>query len=177
METSDDQSNAHWNCAYTDVNRWRGECLHHCSTAESAVTKTLIALSEACQGGQKVALRHLIGQRFEDLSSAIGPQGPFAEIGKSAHKALATYREKHEEFRTHLCHGVMEVLLDRSRDWTVIVTNLAITGKRANQTVQLLRQKDAEEKLAALKFDTKRLAATLGQVRSQLRQVVSVAQN
>ena len=81
-----------WDAICQEVNAWRGACMHHFSVVEEAVTKTLLALSEAEGASSKVRLRHLIGQRFEDLELAIGPDGPFAEIGKTAARALAQFR-------------------------------------------------------------------------------------
>src|SRR5688500_13018897 len=65
------------------VNEWRGRCLHSFSCAETAVTECLLVLSKVPGRGEKVQLRHMMGQRYEDLASAISPEGPFNEEGGS----------------------------------------------------------------------------------------------
>lgn len=77
-----------WDKHYAEVNAWRGECMHHIAAAEKAATDTLLLLDSVKPDGGKIKLRHLIGQRFEDLSAATGPDGPFAEAGEAAHKAM-----------------------------------------------------------------------------------------
>src|SRR3546814_8487873 len=75
-----------WNQAIQDVNAWRGACLQHFSAAEAAVTETLLLLKAIPGRGEAVRLRHLIGQRFDDLSKLIEAEGAFAQEGKAAAK-------------------------------------------------------------------------------------------
>ena len=109
---ADDQTEICWDKLYAEVNAWRGECMHHIATAEKAATETLFVMDAFKPDGAKIPLRHLIGQRFEDLSAATGPDGPFAEAGKAVHKSIENYRQ-HEAFRTLLCHGVAQVTAAR----------------------------------------------------------------
>src|SRR3546814_2822757 len=81
-----------WNQAIQDVNAWRGACLQHFSAAEAAVTETLLLLKAIPGRGEAVRLRHLIGQRFDDLSKLIEAEGAFAQEGKAAAKALSDLR-------------------------------------------------------------------------------------
>src|SRR3954470_17942102 len=103
IETGGDD--ALWVRVIHDVNAWRGACLQCFSAAEAGVTETLLALNTIPDKGALVKLRHLIGQRFDDLAAVLGPDGAFAAKGKNAFKALDAFRG-HESLRTYLAHGV-----------------------------------------------------------------------
>jgi hypothetical protein len=157
-----------WDKLYSEVNAWRGECMHHIAAAEKAVTETLLLLDGVKPDGAKIKLRHLIGQRFEDLSAATGPDGPFAEAGEAAHKAIENYRQ-HEAFRTLLCHGVAQVTATRSGAWVLVIRSLSIRARQAEETTAVFEKDDAEKKLAQLKSDGQKLASNLGQLRKKLQ--------
>lgn len=155
-----------WVAIYADVNTWRGECLHHFTAVEHAVTNTLLSLAEVRPDSPEIALRHLIGQRFEDLAKAIGPDGPFGDLGKkSAAKALSDYRERHEAFRTHLCHGLVSVAVMQNGQWTLVLRTLSIKGRHAQEGEIVIDKAAATSRLAQLRRDRKRLVDLLGQVR------------
>ena len=158
-----------WDAICQEVNAWRGACMHHFSVVEEAVTKTLLALSEAEGASSKVRLRHLIGQRFEDLEIAIGPEGPFAEIGKTAARALAQFRTNHEVFRSQLCHGVAKVAVIRDGSWMLVTRSLSIRMKLREEAVVVIDRKEAFARLESLKRDGHSLAAQLGQIRKNSR--------
>ncbi len=139
--------------------------MHHFSVVEQAVTKTLLVMDAAKQDRAKIRLRHLIGQRFEDLAEAIKPEGPFGEEGKAAFKALEQYRERHESFRTQLCHGHIVVSVVRAGEWMLVLRTLAIRGRQVDAGLVLLEQSTAMSRLAELSRDARKLAADLGQVR------------
>lgn len=145
--------------------------MHHFSMVETAVTETLLALSAMTQGETAIRLRHLIGQRFEDLAVAIGPGGPFEETGRHAAAELSKYREKHEAFRTLLCHGMVKVTVEHNGQWVLLIRTLSIRLRQPDRTMVVLEQSEAEVRLAALKRDGQKLASTLG----QLRKVVSTS--
>jgi hypothetical protein len=163
-----DQTEPCWDRLYAVVNAWRGECMHHIAAAEKAVTETLLLLDSVKPEGAKIPLRHLIGQRFEDLSAATGPDGPFAEAGKAAHKAMENYRQ-HEPFRTLLCHGVAQVTVTRNGDWLLMIRSLSIRARQAEETTAIFEKGDAEKKLAQLKSDGQKLASDLGNLRRKLK--------
>lgn len=165
---TDDQSEICWDKLYAEVNAWRGECMHHIAVAEKAATETLLLLDSVKPEGAKIALRHLIGQRFEDLSAATGPEGPFAEAGKAAHKAIETYRQ-HEAFRTLLCHGVAQVTATRNGAWLLVIRSLSIRARQKEETTAIFEKAEAEKKLAQLKSDGQKLASNLGQFRKKLQ--------
>lgn len=157
-----------WDSTFMAVNAWRGECMHHFSVAEHAVTKTLLVLDSAKPEGSIVRLRHLIGQRFEDLAAALDPEGPFGERGKIASAALANFRTRHEAFRTLLCHGTVKVSVERNGNWVLVLRTLSIRGRQADQATEVLEQSVAQVRLADLKRDGQKLAAALGQIRKTL---------
>ena len=170
---ADDKIEICWDTLYAEVNAWRGECMHHIAVAEKAVTETLLLLDSVKPEAMKIALRHLIGQRFEDLSAATGPGGPFAEASKAAHKAIEGYRE-HESFRALLCHGVAQVTATRNGAWLLVIRSLSIRAKQAEETKAVFEKTDADKKLAQLKSDGKKLLTTLGQLREKLKKNASV---
>lgn len=153
-----------WERIFAEVNAWRGSCLHHFSKVEMGVTETLLALSSTPTGA-KVRLRHLIGQRFEDLSVAIAPDGPFGDVGKTAFAELSKYRERQETFRALLCHGVIKVTIDPTGQWTLIIRSLSFRARQAESALIVIERSDAEARLASLKNEGQRLASTLGQLR------------
>jgi hypothetical protein len=164
---ADDQTEICWDKLYAEVNAWRGECMHHIAVAERAVTETLLVLDSVKSEGTKFPLRHLIGQRFEDISAATGPDGPFADTGKAAHNAIENYR-KHEAFRALLCHGVAQVTATRSGAWLLIIRCLSIRARQAEELTAIFEKNDAEQKLVQLKSDGQKLASILGQFRKKL---------
>ena len=157
-----------WRTTYERVNAWRGMCLHHMSMVETAVTETLICLSEAQPTNTAMRLRHLIGQRFEDLSIAFAPSGGFELEGKSAAVCLAHYRSEHEAFRTMLCHGSFKVTLERNGAFCIIITNLTFRGGKAVREVQVWSEDDAKQKVKALAIDAQRLIKQLANLRGIL---------
>ena len=64
-----------WARIALEVNAWRGACIQSFAQADAAVTETLLFLSTTGERGKAVQLRHLLGQRLEDLALAIGPEG------------------------------------------------------------------------------------------------------
>jgi hypothetical protein len=154
-----------WVSAFAAVNRWRGECMHHFSSVEMAVTETLLALDAAKPVGATIRLRYFIGEKFGDLETAVGESGPFGTTAKSASQALAYFRENHENFRSALCHGVTKVTLERNGKWLLVIRILAIKKRGAESGVRVFEQLEAEAKLTALKRDGQKLCATLGQLR------------
>ena len=163
-----DQTEICWNALYAEVNAWRGECMHHIAAAEQAATETLLVLDTVKPDGAKIPLRHLIGQRFEDLSAVTGPDGLFAETGKAVHEFIENYR-KHEAFRTLLCHGVAKVTVTRGGAWLLVIRSLAIRARQAENTTAIFEKAEAEKKLAQLKSDGQKLASDLGQLRKKLQ--------
>ncbi|WP_293882437.1 hypothetical protein [Sphingomonas sp.] len=157
-----------WVSAFAAVNQWRGACMHHFSTVELAVIQTLLTLAAAKSGEATVELRHLIGQKFEDLATAVGESGPFGVQAKRVREPLSYYRKDHEEFRSILCHGVIEVALQLNGSWLLGIRSLSIRSHQAELKERTLKQSEAEDKLAALKRDGQKLCAALGQLRTIL---------
>lgn len=159
---------ADWDAIFTEVNAWRGTCLHHFSMVEMAVTETLLALSTASTRVGTIRLRQLIGQRFEDLLAAIGPEGSFPDAGHDAFIALSQYREDQEAFRALLCHGAIKVTVDPHGHWTLVIRSLSIRARQAERGLVVIEQSEAQARLASLKRDGQRLASTLGQLRKKV---------
>jgi len=159
---------ADWDAVFAEVNCWRGACMHHFSTVEMAVTETLLALSVAAPKSENIRLRQLIGQRFEDLASTIGPGGPFSKEGYAAFTVLSEYRARQEAFRALLCHGAIKVTVDQGGQWTLVIRSLSIRSRQAERGLAVLERIDAHARLNALKSEGQKLTSLLGQLRKIL---------
>jgi len=157
-----------WDAIFTEVNAWRGASMHHFSAVEMAVTETLLTLSSVAPQRPEVRLRHLIGQRLEDLALALGPGSSFEEAGKSVFNELSKFREKHESFRNLLCHGVVKVTGEPNGDWVILIRTLSIRSRQPDRSILVLEQCEAETKLATLKRDSQNLSSKLGTFRKAI---------
>lgn len=153
-------SELRWAQATSEVNAWRGACLQCFARAEAAVTETLLLLSAIGGRGGAVQLRHLTGQRLEDIAQAIGPGGPFAAEGGVAHEALASFRT-YEALRAHLAHDVARVALERNGTWVVVLRHLEIRSRTAHRRTVAFEEAEAGATLADLKRKTQQLDSAL----------------
>ncbi|WP_134093883.1 hypothetical protein [Novosphingobium sp. PhB55] len=153
-----------WDTLYAKVNAWRGECMHHISCVEQAVTETLLAIDTAFPT-LHVKLRHLTGQRFEDLLAVLATDGRFGEHGAKVVDALTHYRSSHEAFRASLCHGVIKVLLERGGRPTILIRSLTIRARQAEKVTLALEEVEATAKVEALRRDRMKLVGLLAHVR------------
>lgn len=153
-----------WAQVTSEVNAWRGACLQCFARAEAAVTEALLFLSGVGQRGTAVQLRHLTGQRLEDIAQAIGPGGPFATEGGAAHEALASLRT-FEALRANLAHDVARIALERNGTWVVVLRHLEIRSRTARRSTMAVEQAEAGEILADLKRKTQQLDTALTNLR------------
>jgi len=135
--------------------------------AEAAATEALLVLCRDSRHGDAVRLRQLVGQRLEDLATAIGPEGPFRAQGGVAFKALEEFRTL-ESLRALVGHGVSKVALDRNGKWVAIIRHLAIRKKAEERSVQIFEQVEAEQVLADLRKKTRKLCNELERLRQGL---------
>ena len=156
-----------WNEAARGVNAWRGGCMQCFALAEGAATETLLVLAAIEHRGSLVKLRHLIGQRFEDLASAIDADGPFGKEGNAAAKALAEFRER-EPLRTHLAHGVAKVSLERNGRWVAVFRQTSIRARVADVRTLVMEEIEAEALLKQLRQSTQKLCSCLDNMRRLL---------
>lgn len=154
-----------WDAVFTEVNSWRGACLHHFSAVEMAVTETLLTLDAASMQASAIRLCQLIGQRFKDFAAAIGPEGAFAGLGKASIESLSRYRGEQESFRALLCHGAVKVTVDQSGQWTLVIHSLSIRSRQAERATVVLERPEALARLRKLKVEGQKLASLLGQLR------------
>ncbi len=111
---------AAWRSATASVNAWRRQIIECFAEAEMAVTETLVVLRGIKSRGDNMKLRHLVGQHFQDLESALAAAGPFAAKGKAALPALHSFR-LHEALRPLLCHGVTKCIwIGRGGGWWLV---------------------------------------------------------
>ncbi|MGY4398734.1 hypothetical protein ACVWZA_003944 [Sphingomonas sp. UYAg733] len=156
-----------WEEAIASVNTWRGTMIHYFTEAETDVSEALLSLAAVRGRGQKVKLRQLIGQRYEDLRSALGPEGPFAVEGEWTLTALDHLRE-HDALRNILCHGATKIALRRSGDWIIVIKLLTFRKGADERTRITFEQADADALLADLKNRINRLRKELKALREAI---------
>jgi hypothetical protein len=147
---------------------WRGRCLDLFSRSEAAVTETLLVLAAIEGRGTAIKLPHLVGQRYDALVAAIGPEGAFAEEGKAAAGAVACF-QKHDALRTHLAHGTFTVTLDHRGRWHLVSRVITLRTGREARDLFVTEEVEAAETLSSLDKDGGRLRSTLGQLRQRAR--------
>lgn len=147
---------------------WRGRCLDLFARGEAAVTETLLLLAADDELGASIKLPHLVGQRYDSLSNAIGAEGAFADKGKSAASALERFRQ-HDALRALMAHGTFTVTLDHRGRWHIVVRVIALRAGRKTTDLLATEQEGAAEILATIEKDGARLRSTLGQLRGRLR--------
>ncbi|GAA4021151.1 hypothetical protein GCM10022280_22140 [Sphingomonas swuensis] len=148
---------------------WRGRCLDVFARSEAAVTETLLVLAAVKGRGASLKLPHLVGQRYDALSHAIGAGGAFADEGTAVAQAVAEFR-KHDGFRTQISHGVFTVTLDHRGQWHLVSRVLALRTGRASRDLFVTEQTEAAAILASLEKDGSRLRSVLGQLRHRVRE-------
>jgi len=156
-----------WGRVVHDVNAWRGACLQCFSAAEAGVTETLLTLSAVPEKGANVRLRHLTGQRYDDIAAALGPEGAFAVEGKSAFKAIDAFRA-HESLRPYLAHGVAKIAVERSGKWILVFRQVSIRARQSDHTMLLIEEAEGLQMLADIRRKSQKLCSVLGNLRHQL---------
>jgi hypothetical protein len=154
--------------ASAEVNQWRGRCLQIFAGVEHLVTECLLLLAEVPDKGKDVRLRHLVGQRFEDLSLALAVDGPFATEGEKILKALTAFRDM-DDLRAMLCHAAAEVTLNEQGDWTAIFRHVAIRSKKRCAEQRVIGQSQAEMVQRELRSNADRLRSYLNALITSLQ--------
>ena len=156
-----------WTRVAQDVNSWRGASLQCFASVEAAVTETLLHLSAIPGRGDDVRLRHLVGQRLDDLAQVVGEGGAFATEGRGVAPLLAAFR-CHEALRTMIAHGQAKLALERNGRWIAIFRIVSIRAKQAERSELILEERDAAGKLQELKAISQKLCSALGNFRRTL---------
>lgn len=154
-----------WDSIFSEINGWRGACLHNFTVIEGAVTQTLLVLQAAAPPDAPVKLRQLGGQRLEDLTRALGEGGPFAALGGKAVTLLTAFRAEHEPLRHRLCHGLVKPAVEYCGSWLVVIEETSIRAQVSHTTTSVITMAEAKAALETLKRDGQRLCAVLGQIR------------
>jgi hypothetical protein len=152
-----------WTSVHEAVNAWRGRCLNAFARAEYAVTEALDRLSQDAEHGASVRLPHLVGQRFEALAAAIGPEGAFAQGSEQACAALAAFRE-HDAVRAPLCHGLGKITIDQSGRWTLVIRMTAFKSRRAERSTFIWEEDEAKAVADRIHSDAQRLQSRLARI-------------
>ncbi len=155
-----------FDAARDEVNAWRGRCLDAFARAEEAVTETLLVLADTGRG-KAIRLQHLVGQRFDELTTALGEGGAFAGVDKAAALALAAFRE-HDDLRAFLCHGVAKVTLDKHGCWMVVMRVVTLRTRKAGRSRRALQEDEAGRLVVELAKVSRKLCSQLGQLRAKV---------
>lgn len=153
--------------ATAQVNEWRGRCLEAFTRGETAVTECLAVLGKVQGRGDKVKLPHLVGQRLEALSAALGTDGPFAPEGGKAAATIDLYC-RHAALRNLLCHGTSKVTLDSKGRWTVVFRLVVLRGREVSRESLAITQDEAATLCTEIVAISQKVSAQLGQIRAQL---------
>jgi hypothetical protein len=156
-----------WPRIISEVNAWRGACLQAFARAEAAVSETLLFLSGVGERGTTVQLRHLVGQRLEDLAQALGTEGAFKTEGNAAPEALENFR-KFEGLRVHLAHDVARIAVERNGCWVVVFRHLSVRSRIAQRSTIAFEQDEAVQTLSDLKRKVQQLETALINLRRVL---------
>lgn len=160
------ESDQRWEDAAFAANAWRGKAIQLFAQAELAVSEALELLAAFPGRGEKVRMRRLVGQRFEDLAGALAD--PFNEEGTRAAEALERFRQ-HEELRPLLCHGVAKLALDRNGRWLIVLKLVAFRGRATQHVSRTIEEQDADQLLTRIRDDCRRLTSALQSLRSRVR--------
>lgn len=144
--------------ATTRVNAWRGRCLASFARAEMAVSEALLSLAAT---REDIALPHMFGQRVTALRSAVATR----DEGRELEAALAAFA-MHLPLRVFLTHGDVQVTLDRTGRWQVVLTVLALKRGDGERSFLVVDEEEAQEIARALGRDRQRLVTRLVQWRT-----------
>jgi len=143
---------AAFNVATAALNGWRGRCLAYFASAEAAVSEALIGFAE---GDPASPLPHLVGQRYDTLTTILTARGETDAV-----IALQALRA-HDGLRTALSHGVAKVTLDRNGEWLAVFTVIAFRGRRIERVILVIEEKQAARIAQQLGRERQRLIARL----------------
>jgi len=157
-----------WDAAYRSANAFRGHAIELFARAEVEVSETLLLLSTLPVPCNGVQLRHLIGQRFEDLRTALGSNGELADGGCKALAAMEVFRP-FEPLRSILCHGQGRLSIDRAGRWVLQLRVLTFKGQQAERSSHVFDEREADKLLRSMRFALADMAGALQSLRSRLR--------
>ena len=152
--------------ARIEIETWRGHCLDVFAKGERVVGQTLESLRLSAKGATTIKLRHLAGQRADDLAKHISDSGISAKQAKSVASALASWRE-FEERRNYLAHAVSTVTLDAKGGWFVLFDMTVYRSDQGAAQRWALGATEAAQFAHQLEASGKHLSAQLGQVRAR----------
>lgn len=155
-----------WEDATFAANAWRGKAIQLFAQAELAVSEALVLLAATPGRGERVRMRRLVGQRFEDLAEAL--TGAFAEEGARAADALKTFRQ-HEELRPLLCHGAAKLAIDRNGRWLIVLKLIAFRARATEHVSRTIEEREADHLLTHISDDCRKLLSALQSLRSRVR--------
>lgn len=163
-----------WPQIYDGANAFRGVMLHHYTGMEAAISETLMLLRKAGRCGPLQPL-HLAGQRRAELRSALLSMTDDSAIATHALRTLDEL-EHYLPMRVMLCHGQAIVTLDGNSKWCLCLENITFDGDNGTREWLVIRQKQAETLLTALRSCHSRVNGALAAVhQAVLEEQASIA--
>ncbi|MGD9664459.1 MAG: hypothetical protein AB7U34_04545 [Novosphingobium sp.] len=151
--------------ARAQVGQWRGSCLNLFARVERAVG---LALEAAVTAGKAKKIRHLSGQKLNDLVAIVDTLDQTEKQKKAFQSALVSWKQV-ESHRAFLAHAVALEAIDRHGSWIAIFDMIVHKGNDALNTRWSVTQAEAEVILSDLTVGFKELSGQLGQVRTRLK--------
>ena len=153
--------------AKSKIETWRGHCLDLFARGERCIGQAFEAIFKGKSAPPNLKLRHLAGQRLDDLAKYFEANPPNGKLAKSIAQTLDAW-QVHNESRTFLAHGCLTVTLDQRGKWfavfdmTVYRSGLPICQRLA------LGEAEAGDFATELEVNWKLLSSQLGHVRKSL---------
>jgi len=148
------------------IESWRGRCIDLFARGEKVIGQTLEAIRAAAKEPTTVKLRHLAGQRSEDISRQLrGLKFPAKQSNKLV-EAVTGWRV-FEAKRVFFAHATMTVTLDSKGKWFAVFDMTVYRSDQPQRERWVVSECEANEFANFLDASWKQLSAQLGQVRKQ----------
>lgn len=156
--------------ARNDIEKWRGHCLDFFAKCERHIGRALQALHASPKFETVVKLRHLAGQRADDMAQLLSECGLTPKEFKAVSDALLTWRS-FEEPRNFLAHGVLTITLDPQGKPFAIFDMTVFRANAAEQKRWTVSHAEVVEWEIVWRKSGQDLAQRLGQLRKKFGDV------
>lgn len=154
---------------------WRGECIGYFTTVEQRVSALLVRAQDVSPYAEvKPPFPHLVGQRFERLRKLLELDGPMRSHAEQAVRALDEFA-MHDELRTFLCHGELEVAITKDETVVFLFRVLNFRKQSAVETKMWANQSDVNKQRRKLSAATEALVDTLASLEKCFLNIATVS--
>lgn len=153
------------------ANRWRGECIGLFAEVEQSLSTVLIrAQYVPAYAALKPAFPHLVGQKFERIRKLLSLGGPMQQHSTLALAALDAFA-LHDELRTTLCHGELEVGITENESRLFLFKTRNLRNKVAGLSTTAFSQSEAESRRNELQAAAAAMKTALAMLEKTLPRV------